>query len=430
MTRAAGEARREPPSPLVLLAVLLTVIAGLGEWKVVNSALGALPKAVSLGVPALAAAAFLVRPDMARIRRCRSVLPVYLLYIAVLLMWSLGVWMHDLTQTASIVRGVSKLLYQCAAILFAVGFVYLCGERAADAFFAAMAMTNALIALLELPGYGLMQSVRSVIDGIVSYGNAAGYMRALEIHDVTFLFGQFFVYYAALAPRGDARRRRGCRVRAAAAMAFMLLGLKRTAIPAALLWSVLAAFLLRRRRPVCWIVALGAAMIVLFWVYLAAIRSGLLFALTDRLGIDTMGRAYLWQLAEPYYSLSPAFAGQGFEAVDAIVSGWYHDGLLTHAYPFHNDILKVYVELGFFGFLLWAAVLYLVHPLALSRALGERAAVTFFCLLGYMSVTYLTDNTAFYYWSCIGLRLIPLAAGLRPDGEGGAHEKGQTAQGA
>ena len=152
--------------------------------------------------------------------------------------------------------------------------------------------------------------------------------------------------------------------------------------------------------------------------------------LTDRLGIDTMGRAYLWQLAEPYYSLSPAFAGQGFEAVDAIVSGWYHDGLLTHAYPFHNDILKVYVELGFFGFLLWAAVLYLVHPLALSRALGERAAVTFFCLLGYMSVTYLTDNTAFYYWSCIGLRLIPLAAGLQPDGEGGAHEKGQTAQGA
>ena len=122
-------------------------------------------------------------------RRCRSVLPVYLLYIAVLLMWSLGVWMHDLTQTASIVRGVSKLLYQCAAILFAVGFVYLCGERAADALFAAMALTNALIALLELPGYGLMQSVLSVIDGIVSYGNAAGYMRALEIHDVTFLFG-------------------------------------------------------------------------------------------------------------------------------------------------------------------------------------------------------------------------------------------------
>ena len=141
MTRAAGEARREPPSPRVLLAVLLTVIAGLGEWKVVNSALGALPKAVSLGVPALAAAAFLVRPDMARMRRCRSVLPVYLLYIAVLLMWSLGVWMHDLTQTASIVRGVSKLLYQCAAILFAVGFVYLCGERAADALFAAMALT-------------------------------------------------------------------------------------------------------------------------------------------------------------------------------------------------------------------------------------------------------------------------------------------------
>jgi hypothetical protein len=30
-------------------------------------------------------------------------------------------------------------------------------------------------------------------------------------------------------------------------------------------------------------------------------------------------------------------------------------------------------------------------------------------LLAYMSVTYLTDNTAFYFWDSIGLRLIPMS---------------------
>ena len=30
-----------------------------------------------------------------------------------------------------------------------------------------------------------------------------------------------------------------------------------------------------------------------------------------------------------------------------------------------------------------------------------------------MTVTYLTDNTAFYFWSCIGLRLIPMSYSYR-----------------
>jgi hypothetical protein len=34
-------------------------------------------------------------------------------------------------------------------------------------------------------------------------------------------------------------------------------------------------------------------------------------------------------------------------------------------------------------------------------------------VLAYMSVTYLTDNTAFYFWSCIGLRLIPMSYSYR-----------------
>ncbi len=34
-------------------------------------------------------------------------------------------------------------------------------------------------------------------------------------------------------------------------------------------------------------------------------------------------------------------------------------------------------------------------------------------ILAYMTVTYLTDNTAFYFWSCIGLRLIPMSYSYR-----------------
>ncbi len=37
----------------------------------------------------------------------------------------------------------------------------------------------------------------------------------------------------------------------------------------------------------------------------------------------------------------------------------------------------------------------------------------YMAILLYMTVTYLTDNTAFYFWSSIGLRLIPMSYSYR-----------------
>ena len=406
----AGKRRFLPP--LMLLAMLLTVIAGMGEWKVLNMALGGLPKVVTLGVPGIALLCFLIRADFEPMGRCLKYLPMFLLYILLLLLWTLAIWMLDLTEPTSIARGLSKLLYQCFTIFYTVGFVYLCREWSVDCFFYSMLATNGLIALLEIPGYGVGPSIQSVVTCILTFGNAEGYVRALEIHDITFLFGQFFVYYAAVASAGDRHERIVNMLKAGLAMFFMLLGLKRSAIPAAVLLAVCAAFLLRRRHPARWVMAMGAGIIVLFWAYLFAINSGLFSRIMAQLGVDTMGRDYIWGLAKPYYSLSPAFTGLGFEAVDAIVSQWYHEGLLNHPYPFHNDVLKVFVELGFGGFCLWTGVQYLYYPWYWARRHGDRAAILYICLLGYMSVTYLTDNTAFYYWSCIGLRLIPMGYSL------------------
>ena len=159
---------------LMALAVLLTVGAGMGEWKVVNAALGGLPKIVSLGVPGVALLCFLVRADFAHLRRCMAFLAMYLLYIVALMVWTLAIWTHNLTELPSIVRGMSKLLYQGFGIVYAIGFVYLCRERAIDCFFAGMVITNALIALLEIPGYGLVASLRSVITCILTFGDAQG----------------------------------------------------------------------------------------------------------------------------------------------------------------------------------------------------------------------------------------------------------------
>ena len=101
--------------------------------------------------------------------------------------------------------------------------------------------------------------------------------------------------------------------------------------------------------------------------------------------------------------------GHGFEFVDSIVALWYNSGIINHPYPFHNDILKVFVELGFPGFLIWSVLQYIVSPLFFLKYADDKTALLYISELGYMTMTYLTDNTAFYFWSTMALRIIVLS---------------------
>lgn len=101
--------------------------------------------------------------------------------------------------------------------------------------------------------------------------------------------------------------------------------------------------------------------------------------------------------------------GHGFEYVDSIVANWYSSGLINHPYPFHNDILKVFVEMGFLGFVLWSGIQYVIGPIFWTKYADNNTALLYMADLGYMTITYLTDNTAFYFWSTMALRIIVLS---------------------
>ena len=136
-------------------------------------------------------------------------------------------------------------------------------------------------------------------------------------------------------------------------------------------------------------------------------------AFLESLGIDMMGRDVLWSLPNDYYKLSPFWKGLGFEGVTDLVNKWYKEGLINRAYPLHNDILKVFIELGALGFTLWAGINYILYPAYWMMRHNTETGLLYMAILSYMTVTYLTDNTAFYFWSCIGLRLIPMSYSYR-----------------
>ena len=125
------------------------------------------------------------------------------------------------------------------------------------------------------------------------------------------------------------------------------------------------------------------------------------------------GRNTLWKLPNDYYEFSPFWKGLGFEGVDDLVRLFVQQGLITRTYPLHNDFLRVFIEFGALGFTLWTGIQYIVYPIYWIKHHDTKTGMVYMALLCYMTVTYLTDNTAFYFWCSIGLRLIPMSYSYR-----------------
>lgn len=391
---------------LTIGCVVFLSVAGLGEWKVLNGMLGGLPKAITLGVIGLAMLYALFFPDEKRFREIWKPTLLYMSLMAALFFWSIVIWVESFAAVSSMIRSCSKLLFQSIAILTAVALVYLFREKAIELFTISICITNGVIMLLYIPEFGVGASIQSLITCLVTFGDAVGYARELEIHDLTFVFGQMVLYYAVFAPRTTRQEKRKRWLYLLACIWFFLVGMKRSAIPAVLLF-ILIGLLLRKRKVPSWLYpTVGVCCILFFLAFLYGVRNGIVSRLLNSVGVDMMGRDYLWSMANPYYEFSITYLGHGFEYVDTIIGQWYNAGLINHAYPFHNDILKVFVEMGFPGFLLWSGIQYILTPLFWQHYADQETALLYMCELGYMTVTYLTDNTAFYFWSTMALRLV------------------------
>ena len=374
-----------------------------------NSAVGGLPKAISLGVIGLAMLYTLFYPDEKRLRELWKPTLLYMSLMAALFFWSMVIWIESFAAVSSMIRSCSKIVFQSIAILTAVALVYLFREKAIELFTISICIANTAIMLLSIPGYGFAASIQSLVTCLITFGDADGYALQLEIHDLTFVFGQMILYYAVFAPRTTRQEKRKRCLYLLLCCWFFLVGMKRIAIPAVVLFVLIALLLRKRKVPGWFYPAVGVCCILFFLAFLYCVRYGVISRLLNSFGIDMMGRDYLWSMANPYYEFSITYIGRGFEYVDTIIAQWYNDGLINQPYPFHNDILKVFVEVGFPGFLLWSSIQYVLTPLFWQRYADQETTLLYLSELGYMTVTYLTDNTAFYFWSTMALRLVTLA---------------------
>ena len=276
-----------------------------------------------------------------------------------------------------------------ACVIFGLGIEY--GEKAADKIFAL------IVAMYSVSFfYGLLSEG---VGGFVSYlvDNSANVRKYYEVHDICLAMPMFIYYYWQMRP--DASHRK---LKIVIAAFISIAGFKRIALAAAFVVLILAYMVrIREQRGIRFTELLIQICLVAFAIiWIVFTGSDLIENMAREYGIDMMSRDVIYTFMRQYASfdfLQSLSGGKGIEFCNVrllAASGVeLHNMTIT---ALHNDFLKLDIEMGFAGYLLWLVYTVFVVPAFLRSRFGANAKTAFILLTVFAFIVYATDNTTTY----------------------------------
>lgn len=403
-------AKNKPIWLIVVCILICTLGYAYGSWG--------LPwylKYVSqLGIVMIAGMWMFVTGDFGRLKHIRTFFWIYGVPFAGMLMISMFFWLLDFQKINYISRGCSTILYHVISLSFVCAAVYLFGGKAIEYNLYAMILANIAIVLYSLKLYGVGEFATGLIAFVKSGGvdtNAA--IKCLEVHDLTFAFGLYLFYYL-LFEKGKKKW-----ILMIPILIFNFTGYKRIAmlgIGCVFLLHWILHFFNSKIQIGC-IKIFTVLGIVCCFFYVFFIHSSLFNMIVEYFEIDTMGRKELYDAFRPIYEFRPDFRGYGIGYVTRYISIMTEEGIGifgTHGFGgLHNDIVTLYIELGFwgFGFWVWYNIRFRILWILKKYDLDTTKLLVYGTVYTY--VTYATDNTVFYCYINTIFMLLPLAYAVK-----------------
>lgn len=333
-----------------------------------------------------------------------------LMFIPILLMAAYAVLVWVFFQKGVIFRNYTRLISTCLYLFLGWGFAssgyYIFKDKVIDYLFWGGAISygiGSVVCLIVTYGFGgLMLYMRALLFG---EDNVANYM--MEVHDLTFAMGIFFLFYAFCDKRKDRKKK----IILSALIIF--LGLKRIEILAIAIAVIVYYLLLKWGKTIKFraiMLTIIYSFLGLGYVYL--VDSGLLNALVTYFSLNTMGRLEYYNYAKQYFSFTPWFIGNGFTYFTRLwgelsFSGYRINGTIVAA-SIHSDLLVLYIENGFIFTLGWIIYSFNIKLSSLRKHFNNDVGECYLLLTVYMFVLYLTDNTFRYSGTQIAYYVAPL----------------------
>lgn len=300
-------------------------------------------------------------------------------------------------------RSLSVFLDRLSIYVTVVSVWLLCADKAIDC----LANTLLIDELLVLISALIQEGIINVGQNIVSAFSFKGFTdNFFEVHELTFAIGLCIIYYLFFQ-----KFEKKSIARIVLLIISFILGAKRIGLFGIVVAGLFALFIhkkgLTRRK----LILTGFAGVIICFFYLFIIYNNEFFAILNERNINNMGRDLVYGYFVNRTTFSPAQTGWGMAGVAKVVENMDRSEVLymTAVRGLHNDILKIYIDFGFFGSLIWYIINLVYIPVKILKQYGKRPATIYMALAIYMFITYLTDNTEGYNVCQMAFLLIPLA---------------------
>ncbi len=388
----------------VLMYYFLTEVINLGLFVTYRHAF-------ALVLFASAFLAFLYKPNIARGAASLKATFVYCTPLIVTISVSLFIWFMGQVDTEVISRGLSGAFVYNNMLSFtlaAVAFLYVFGEKGIWYNLIAILISNILMLLTIIAQNGIGSFFSEFITLIMTFAAETGdIIVQAEIHELAFCLGAYLIYML-LRPKKDI-------------VFFILLGLttfcfftafKRIGIIAivialALGWLLKFIAKLKKDTAMRLTVIFSAILVVLLIGYIAIIKLDV-FTLLEKAGIDTSGRVTIYNAVDKFYEFSPEFLGNGIGFLTYQLSTNMNVGVSS----VHNDFLQYFIDLGFWGYILWLVSMTLIRVCYFGKKGKVENGIIALALSIYLVIVSSTDNTMNYPLITTVLAIIMIGHGF------------------
>ena len=296
-------------------------------------------------------------------------------------------------------RGVSASLNLTSFVLLAFWLKDMYGEKAIDILVRGYVISYSVVIVLAIIIFGFYPVYESVFS-IFSVGLAGMEVGQegsecegfLEQSHAFLLISPLLVLFYLIDYLRDKTK---YKLVLGVVLFFMtLLAYKRIAIGAACLVAIL--FALKRFYSKSLLLLSGLVSISFLFLYVYLIKIGVIYLLAEAYGVNLMFRDRLWPAFEDYYSFDISFMGQGWD----FVSKFLHENNVklvgVEIGGLHNDILRLYIDLGFIGSIFYFATMLIFIPFRLLKKDEFEASFCWWISQIYLLFIYLTDNALIY----------------------------------
>lgn len=338
---------------------------------------------------------FLYKPNIARGAASLKSTFVYSAPLFTTVIVSLFIWFMEQVDISVISRGLSAIFIYNNMLSFtlaAVAFLYIFGEKGIWYNLVAILISNMLMLCTIILQNGIGAFFSEFITLILTFAAETGdIIVQAEIHELAFCLGAYLIYML-LKPKKNI-------------VFFILLGLasfcfltafKRIgiiAIAVALAFGWFLKFIAKFKKDTAMRIAvvLTFILVILLIGYIAIIKMDV-FSLLEKAGIDTSGRVIIYNAVDKFYEFSPDFLGNGIGFLTYQLSSNMNVGVSA----VHNDFLQYFIDLGFWGYILWLLSMTLLRVCYFGAKGKVDSAVITFSLTVYLVIVSSTDNTLNY----------------------------------